>query len=159
MTGHDVSDTVPLRADLVIEYPFIRTTGPVVGAFLTGLREAVMVGIRRVDGTVMVPPVEYDPVTSESLTEVVEVSSTGTIVSWTWVDPPRPGSPWDTPHGLALVLLDGADTPLLHGVLVDSADELATGLRVEAVWRDERVGHITDLVGFAPVARDTSEGS
>jgi len=159
MTGHDVSDTVPLRADLVIEYPFIRTTGPVVGAFLTGLREAVLVGIRRVDGTVMVPPVEYDPVTSESLTEVVEVSSTGTIVSWTWVDPPRPGSPWETPHGLALVLLDGADTPLLHGVLVDSADELATGLRVEAVWRDERVGHITDLVGFAPVARDTSEGS
>lgn len=159
MTGHDVSDTVPLRADLVIEYPFIRTTGPVVGAFLTGLREAVLVGIRRVDGTVMVPPVEYDPVTSESLTEVVEVSSTGTIVSWTWVDPPRPGSPWDTPHGLALVLLDGADTPLLHGVLVDSADELATGLRVEAVWRDERVGHITDLVGFAPVARNTSEGS
>lgn len=159
MTGHDVSDTVPLRADLVIEYPFIRTTGPVVGAFLTGLREAVLVGIRRVDGTVMVPPVEYDPVTSESLTEVVEVSSTGTIVSWTWVDPPRPGSPWDTPHGLALVLLDGADTPLLHGVLVNSADELATGLRVEAVWRDERVGHITDLVGFAPVARDTSEGS
>ena len=159
MTGHDVSDTVPLRADLVIEYPFIRTTGPVVGAFLTGLREAVLVGIRRVDGTVMVPPVEYDPVTSESLTEVVEVASTGTIVSWTWVDPPRPGSPWDTPHGLALVLLDGADTPLLHGVLVDSADELATGLRVEAVWRDERVGHITDLVGFAPVARDTSEGS
>ena len=159
MTGHDVSDTVPLRADLVIEYPFVRTTGPVVGAFLTGLREAVLVGIRRVDGTVMMPPVEYDPVTSESLTEVVEVSSTGTIVSWTWVDPPRPGSPWDTPHGLALVLLDGADTPLLHGVLVDSADELATGLRVEAVWRDERVGHITDLVGFAPVARDTSEGS
>ncbi len=159
MTGHDVSDTVPLRTDLVIEYPFVRTTGPVVGAFLTGLREAVLVGIRRVDGTVMVPPVEYDPVTSESLTEVVEVSSTGTIVSWTWVDPPRPGSPWDTPHGLALVLLDGADTPLLHGVLVDSADELATGLRVEAVWRDERVGHITDLVGFAPVARDTSEGS
>ena len=159
MTGHDVSDTVPLRADLIIEYPFIRTTGPVVGAFLTGLREAVLVGIRRVDGTVMVPPVEYDPVTSESLTEVVEVSSTGTIVSWTWVDPPRPGSPWDTPHGLALVLLDGADTPLLHGVLVDSADELATGLRVEAVWRDERVGHITDLLGFAPVARDTSAGS
>ncbi|MEO2170246.1 MAG: OB-fold domain-containing protein, partial [Acidimicrobiales bacterium] len=107
----------------------------------------------------MVPPMEYDPVTSEPLNEVVEVSSTGSIVSWTWVDPPRPGSPWDTPHGLALVLLDGADTPLLHGVLVDSPDQIATGLRVEAVWRAERVGHITDLVGFVPVPRDTSEGS
>jgi uncharacterized OB-fold protein len=159
MTDQDVSGLPPLRADLVIEYPFIRTTGPVVGAFLTGLREAVLVGIRRADGTVMVPPVEYDPVTSEPLSEVVEVSSTGSIVSWTWVDPPRPGSPWDTPHGLALVLLDGADTPLLHGVLVDSPDQIATGLRVEAVWRAERVGHITDLLGFVPVPRDTSEGS
>lgn len=27
-----------LRADLVLEYPFTRTTGPVIGAFLTGLR-------------------------------------------------------------------------------------------------------------------------
>jgi hypothetical protein len=36
---------------------------------------------------------------------------------------------------------------------------MATGLRVEAVWRAERVGHITDLVGFVPVPRDTSEGS
>ena len=61
--------------------------------------------------------------------------------------------------GAALVLLDGADTPLLHGVLVDSPDQIATGLRVEAVWRAERVGHITDLVGFVPVPRDTSEGS
>ena len=60
---------------------------------------------------------------------------------------------------MALVLLDGADTPLLHGVLVDSPDQVATGLRVEAVWKSERVGPITDLVGFVPVARDTSEGS
>ena len=28
-----------LRADLVLEYPFTRTTGEVIGAFLTGLRE------------------------------------------------------------------------------------------------------------------------
>ena len=156
MTGPDAPGPSALRADLIIEYPFIRTTGPVVGAFLTGLREAVLLGIRRSDGTVMVPPVEYDPVTSEPLTEVVEVASTGTIVSWTWVDPPRPGSPWEVPHGLALVLLDGADTPMLHGVMVDSPDGLATGLRVEAVWKDDRVGHITDLAGFVPVDQVTA---
>ena len=31
---------------MVIEYPFSRTTGPVIGAFLTGLREQVLVGIK-----------------------------------------------------------------------------------------------------------------
>lgn len=139
-----------LRADLVLEYPFTRTTGPVIGAFLTGLREKVICGIKRPDGSVLVPPVEYDPATSEPLTEMVEVGQSGEVVSWTWVDPPRPQSPWDGPHGLALIKLDGADTPMLHGVLVDSPDALATGMRVTARWRDEREGHIADLVGFVP---------
>ena len=35
-----------LRADLVLEYPFKRTTGPVIGTFLTGLREGVVTGVR-----------------------------------------------------------------------------------------------------------------
>ncbi len=33
-----MSDDV-LQAPLILEYPFTRTTGPVVGLFLTGLRE------------------------------------------------------------------------------------------------------------------------
>ena len=43
-----------LSAPLIIEYPFSRTTGPVIGAFLTGLREKVLIGIRGSDGTVIV---------------------------------------------------------------------------------------------------------
>lgn len=139
-----------LRADLVLEYPFTRTTGPVIGAFLTGLREKMICGITRPDGSVLVPPVEYDPQTSEPLTEMVEVGQAGEIMSWTWVDPPRPQSPWDHPHGLALIKLDGADTPMLHGVLVDGPEALSTGMRVTARWRDERHGHIADLEGFVP---------
>ena len=157
MTGGSV-DPAPLRADLVIEYPFTRTTGPVVGAFMTGLRDGRIVGSRRADGRVFVPPAEVDPETGDSITDIVEVASTGVVETWTWVDPPRPGSPWAQPHGLALIRLDGADTPMLHGVLVDSAADMATGLRVEAVWRDERVGHITDLVGFAPETADGAAG-
>ena len=140
-----------LRADLVVEYPFTRTTGPVVGAFLTGLRDGRIIGVRISDGRVVVPPLEADPVTGASIDEIVEVASTGIVVSWTWVDPPRPSSPWNRPHGLALVRLDGADTSILHGVLVDSPEDLETGMRVEAVWAADRIGHIHDLVGFAPV--------
>ena len=157
MTGGSV-DPAPLRADLVIEYPFTRTTGPVVGAFMTGLRDGRIVGSRRADGRGFVPPAEVDPETGDAITDIVEVASTGVVETWTWVDPPRPGSPWAQPHGLALIRLDGADTPMLHGVLVDSAADMATGLRVEAVWRDERVGHITDLVGFAPETADGAAG-
>jgi len=39
-----------LRAPLVLEYPFRRTTGPVIGAFLTGLREGRIIGIEDEQG-------------------------------------------------------------------------------------------------------------
>ncbi|MEI2650740.1 MAG: hypothetical protein V9G12_00920 [Microthrixaceae bacterium] len=78
-----------LRADLAIEYPFNRTTGPVIGAFYTGLTKQVVVGIKGVDGRVICPPVEYDPTTGEPLTELVKVSDEGTITSWSWVPAPR----------------------------------------------------------------------
>ena len=65
--------TEVLTAPLVIEYPFSRTTGPVIGAFLTGLREQVIVGTKTSDGRVLVPPMEYDPATGEAATEMVEV--------------------------------------------------------------------------------------
>ena len=140
-----------LSAPLVLEYPFTRTTGPVIGAFMTGMREGIIVGVRRADGTVLVPPSEYDPETSEALSDIVEVDQVGTVVSWTWLEPPRPQSPWQEPHALALVLLDGADTPMLHGVMVASADQMSVGMRVEARWRDEREGHVADIEGFVPV--------
>lgn len=140
-----------LQAPMVHEYPFNRTTGPVIGAFMTGLREGIVCGIRRTDGSVLVPPAEYDPVTAEALTEIVEVAQEGTVLTWTWLDEPRPQSPWDCPHALALVQLDGTDSPLLHGVLVDSADAMSTGMRVRIRWNDEREGHIRDIEGFEPV--------
>ena len=74
-----------LSAPIVLEYPFTRTTGPVIGAFMTGLREKIMLGIKREDGTVLVPQTEYDPVTSKALTEMVEVGQTGEVTTWTWV--------------------------------------------------------------------------
>ena len=139
-----------LSAPLILEYPFTRTTGPVIGAFMTGLRERIIVGVRRTDGSVLVPPTEYDPVTSEALHEIVEVGQSGRVVSWTWLDEPRQQSPWSVPHALALIELDGADTAMLHGVLVDGPGAMSTGMRVTARWRAEREGHIHDIEGFEP---------
>ena len=92
-----------LTAPLVLEYPFTRTTGPVIGGFLTGLREGVIHGVRRSDGTVMCPPLEYDPITSESLTELVPVGTIGTVTTWTWNGEPRSMQPFNQPFALSLI--------------------------------------------------------
>jgi len=64
-----------LHAPLTIEYGFMRTTGPVIGAFLTGLRERRVLAITAADGRVVCPPVEYDPTTGAPLTDMVEVGT------------------------------------------------------------------------------------
>ena len=139
-----------LRAPLTIEYPFTRTTGPVVGAFLTGLREGILVGIKGSDGRVLVPPTEYDPQTGEDLTEMVEVGPQGTVTTWAWVRKPMPKHPIQTPFAWALITPDGASTPMLGAVEAASIDAVSTGMRVEPVWRDEREGHINDLACWRP---------
>ena len=143
-----MADDGVLHADVTLEYPFTRTTGPVIGAFLTGLREGVIVGIKRADGTVLVPPCEYDPATAEPLTEIVEVADVGVVTSWCWNGEPRERQPFDAPFGWALIKLDGADTPMLHAVRAAAADAMSTGMRVRAVWRSTREGHISDIECF-----------
>ncbi len=143
-----------LSAPMVIEYPFSRTVGPVQSAFLTGLREGIVVGVRANDGRVLCPPVEYDPVTSEELTELVTVADTGTVTTWSWEPAPRERQPLDRPFAWALVRLDGADTGLLHALDAGSPDRVATGMRVRIRWSEPREGAITDIACFEPVEDD-----
>lgn len=139
----------PLSAPLKLAFDYTRSVGPLLTEFFTALRERRIVGVRGTDGRVHVPPAEYDPVSWEQLSEIVPVSSVGTVVSWTWQPEPLQGQPLDRPFAWALIKLDGADTPLLHAVAADGPDALSTGARVHAHWVDEPQGAITDIAYFA----------
>jgi uncharacterized OB-fold protein len=135
-----------LQAPVTVAFDYTRSTGPVLGRFFTGLRDATVVGGRLSDGRVAVPPPEYDPISHQAVTEFVELPDTGTVTSWTWVSEPVPGQPFDRPFAYALITIDGADLPWLHAVDVASPDEIETGMRVRARWTEERTGSVTDLV-------------
>jgi uncharacterized OB-fold protein len=140
--------TRTLSAPVTVAFDYTRSTGPVIGRFLTGLRDGQVVGGRTSDGTVVVPPPEFDPVTHQPITEFVEVAPVGTVTSWTWVPEPVKDQPFDRPFAFVLVRLDGADAPLLHALDVSSPDQVSTGMRVQVRWREERVGAITDIECF-----------
>jgi len=143
-----------LVAPLVIEYPFTRTTGPIIGGFLTGLREGILVGSRTSDGRVLVPPLEYDPVTSAPLTELVEVGPAGVVTTWAWVRRPMPKHPLQEPFAWALIRPDGADSAMLGAIECGGQGVVHTGMRVSPVFRDagEREGHIADLTHWVPAS-------
>lgn len=138
----------PLSAPLRLSFDYTRSVGPLLSQFFTALRERRIVGVRGSDGRVLVPPAEYDTVTYAELTEIVPVSSVGTVVSWSWQPEPLEGQPLDRPFAWALVKLDGADTALLHAVDAGSSDAISTGARVHVHWVDEPVGAITDIAYF-----------
>lgn len=148
-----------LSAPVRVAFDYTRSTGPVLGRFFSGLRDGVVVGGRTSEGTVVVPPPEFDPVTHEQITDFVEVASEGVVSSWTWVPEPVKDQPLDRPFAFVLVTLDGADAPLLHALDVPGPDAVSTGMRVRIRWAEERQGHITDIACFEPADAEGSDGS
>ena len=137
-----------MTASWTLEFPYRRSVGPVIGAFLTGLRDRKVVGVRTAAGRVLVPPFEYDPETGEATSDLVDVASEGVVEHAAWVPEPLRTHPLDRPFAWALVRLDGADTPLLHALDCGSADAAPAGTRVRIRWSAETTGHLSDIECF-----------
>lgn len=92
------------------------------------------------------------------LYEWVEVRDTGTVVAFTTVHlsilDPATGKPRPTPYGMALIRLDGADTALNHYLAENDLTKLRLGMRVRAVWRQERIGTLADILHFVELANE-----
>jgi uncharacterized OB-fold protein len=149
-----MSELGTLHAPMKVEFDYTRSLGPTLSEFMTGLKRRQVLGGKLSDGSVAVPPPEYDSHTLDPITELVPVADEGTVQSWSWVPEPVPGQPLDQPFAFALITLDGADRPILHAVAVDSSDQIETGLRVRVRWADETVGAITDIRWFEPLDGD-----
>jgi uncharacterized OB-fold protein len=133
-----------------LELPYRRSLGPVVGAFLTGLRDATVVGSRTAAGRVIVPPLEYDPDTGDEISELVPVGQAGVVTTWAWVPEPMRKHPLDRPFAWALVQLDGADVPFLHAVDAGDESKMSTGMRVKVRWAAEPVDDFAAIECFEP---------
>ncbi|MCW2947339.1 MAG: hypothetical protein JWR24_4056 [Actinoallomurus sp.] len=148
-----------LVADHALEFPggYTRSVGPVIGRFLTELRDGRLVGVRTASGGVLFPPLEYDDDGEAVTGEFVEVGPDATVQTYAWVPRPLPGHPFDRPFAWALIKPDGADTALLHALDLGEFEPgakqpktLRTGLRVRPKWRATRTGGITDIECFRP---------
>jgi len=144
--------TGPLRAPLEISFDYTRSLGPVIGRFLTGLRDRRIIGARAADGSVHVPPFEFDPVTHQAPEDFAEVGPEGTVLTWSWMPAPLTGQPLDRPFAWALIRLDGSATALLHAIDSVTPAAIRTGMRVRPRWATERVGSIRDILYFETCA-------
>lgn len=155
MTQEEEILIVPGRWDL----PFRHTAGRFASRFFEGLREKRILGVRCPRcRRVLMPPRPFCERCFQPLEEWVEVGQQGTLEAFTICYARFTGLP-DPPYCQILVKLDGADSALMHLLgEVDLEDveravqRIQIGMRLEAVWREERVGGIQDIRHFRPVS-------
>jgi uncharacterized OB-fold protein len=139
--------------------PFRHTAGRFASRFFRELRDNKKIyGVRCPKcRRVLLPPRPMCERCFAPIDEWVEVGHQGTVEAYTVLCVPFMGLP-PPPLGMAVVKLDGADTGLNHilgGIEFSDPDKsgeaVKIGMRVEAVWKEQRHGEILDIQYFKPV--------
>jgi uncharacterized OB-fold protein len=148
----------PLTVEARWDIPYRHTAGLAASRFFRELRDNKRImGLRCPScQRVLVPPRGFCERCFVPIEEWVEVKDTGILTSFTITYAQFTSLP-DPPYCVALIKLDGADTGLMHYVggvdlheLEEAKKAITVGMRVQAVWRDEREGKITDIEYFRP---------
>ncbi|MBN2179876.1 MAG: Zn-ribbon domain-containing OB-fold protein [Deltaproteobacteria bacterium] len=128
--------------------------GRVGSKFIIALRdEHKILGVRcEKCNKVFVPPREYCEKCLSKLDESwVELSNEGVITNYTVVNYNDKHLPRRAPYILALVKVDGADTPFPHIVEGIDVEDVKVGMKVKAVFAEETTNTIRDLDHFEPL--------
>ncbi len=134
-------------------WKYTRYAGRTGSRFLIELRDnkKIMGTKCPVCGKVYVPARSLCYVCFKPMDQWVEVSTEGTLMSYTLVYQSEPSYPVKTPFAYGIIKLDGADTGFAHIIGEVNPTNLKIGMRVKAVFKDKRVGSILDISHFKPV--------
>lgn len=80
-----------------------------------------------------------------------EIGDEGTLLTYTVPAAKADIHPMEPPFAFGIIKLDGADTGLTHLVAEFKEGELKSGIRVKAVFKEDREGNILDIRYFKPV--------
>ncbi len=148
------TDQELLVMDGRIKVPYLWSAGETGTIYLSSLKDEMkFLGTRCPScGRVYHVPRRNCPDCFEECSEWVELAGTGELVTFTIVRKHLPElSPLSLPFGYGIIKLDRADTGFLHLISEFAEGELACGMRVEAVFAEDRTGDIRDVRYFRPV--------
>jgi uncharacterized OB-fold protein len=139
-----------------LDIPNTYSAGMVGSRFLIELRDnKKIMGIKcPTCNLVYVPPRSTCKYCFGKLSELVEVSPKGTLLTYAIAHQPNPVQPLEPPIAYGIVRLDGADTGLVHMLGEVDPKQLKIGMRVKALFKvkKERQASILDIKYFKPLA-------
>jgi 3-hydroxybutyryl-CoA dehydratase len=148
-------DSFVVEGKLALPYQYF--AGRTGSRFLVALRdEKKIMGVRcKHCDKVFLPPRRTCERCMADLSEAwVELKPTGTVTGFTVVRYAEPHQPVAPPYILALIQLDGADTPICHIVRGIAVSQMKVGLRVKAVFAKKTTSTIMDIACFRPEDQD-----
>lgn len=134
--------------------PFQYFAGRLGSKFLLALRdEQKILGVRcdKCNKVFIPPRATCERCFSDLTKNWVELSSQGEVTGFTVVRYPEPHHPCPPPYILALIKLEGADTPFVHLVKGVEPEEMHVGLKVKAVFAREKQSTILGIDHFRPL--------
>jgi hypothetical protein len=142
-----------IRTPVELEYTY--SAGQSASRFLRAMAEGKLLGQKcPVDGRVYFPSRGSCPQHGVPFAgDVVELPDKGTVVTYAIVRVPSANIPLELPYIAVQVLLDGADTVLMH-VLKAKLEDVHMGMRVKATWRPkaEWTTSVGNILYFEPIA-------
>jgi uncharacterized OB-fold protein len=151
-------EPVVVHQDLRVPYRY--SMGGVPSKFFAEIRDnQKIMGIRCPScDVVFIPPRSTCGRCFSQLHEWVEVGNQGTLETYTQVRYSTPVQPAAAPFYYGIIKPDGADTGLAHMVGDLKGKEPRIGMRVQAVFKEERKGNMLDILYFKPVEEEKSGG-
>ena len=136
-----------------LKVPYRYSMGAITSKFFIEIRERKKIlGIKCPQcNVVYVPPRSTCGRCFSLLKEWVEVSNRGTLQTYTVVHYPTLVQPVPPPLIYGIIKLDSADTGLAHLISETDYERLSIGMRVEAVFKEERAGNMLDIKYFKPI--------
>ena len=152
-------EPVVVRQDLKVPYRY--SMEATTSRFFIEIRDnRKIMGIRCPQcDVIFVPPRTTCGRCFSQLHEWVEVGNQGTLETYTQVRYTTPVQPAAAPFYYGIIKLDGADTGLAHIVGDLKGQEPRIGMRVQAVFKEERKGNMLDIRYFQPVEEEQRAGS
>jgi uncharacterized protein len=141
-----------------ITLPYQWAMGPTNTRFFEAFREKRIMGTRCNEcGRVVVPARTFCSRCFRDMDEWVPLSDEGTLRTWVLINFAYEGQPKDPPYIIGVMELDGTHNGFPHFVggldhyeIDHLKKKVRIGMRVKAVWKENREGTILDIEHFAP---------
>jgi uncharacterized OB-fold protein len=132
----DVELVKSIRTPASLSYEYMPGYEP--SRFLQGVAQKKLIGLRcPVCTKVYVPARGCCPTDGVAISDPVELSDNGTVTSFCVVNVAFYGQGMEIPYTAGLILLDGADLPMMCLLQEVDVKDVRIGMRLEAVWVDD----------------------